>query len=360
MQSQSRTQSIDIVRGIVMILMAVDHVRVYAAVPAFGTSPGVFFTRWITHFVAPAFAFLMGTSMYLRGRENLSRFLLTRGAWLVVLELTVIRVAWTFSFDFAHYELAGVIWMLGICMILMAAVVHLPMRAIAAIGIAIVALHNITNFIVPENFEPNAFLRFLYFGGPGVGPIFVLYVIVPWIGVVMCGYAYGAVMSGKLALRLGVALTLLFVVLRAINLYGDPRPWSHEHPLSFIATTKYPASLDFLLMTLGPMFLALAFFDRRTNRVLSTYGRVPMFYYLLHIPLIHVMACIVSLIREGKVNPWLIGHFPSQPSPAPPGYMWSLGLLYAVFAICVALLYLPCRWYADLRATKRYRWLSYI
>ena len=365
-QASSRVHSIDIVRGIVMILIAVDHVRVFAGVPAGGPSPGIFFTRWITHFVAPAFAFLAGTSAYLH-RGALSKFLLTRGAVLVLLELTVLRVVWTFNFDFADYMLAGVIWMLGICMILMAGIIHFPLRVTAAIGIAIIALHNITDLAVPKSFHPNAFLRFLYFGGPGIGPIFVLYVIVPWIGVMMCGYAYGSVMTLEpqrrrtISMRLGIALTVLFVVLRFINVYGDPRPWSPERGiLGFLATTKYPASLEFLLMTLGPMLIALALFEGRTNHILSTYGRVPMFYYLLHIPVIHVAACAVSLIREGRVNPWLFGNHPVDPPPVPPGYMWSLGLLYLVFAICVAALYGPCRWYARLRATKRWPWLSYI
>ena len=370
----TRIDSIDLVRGIAMILMALDHVRVYSGVPAGGPSPGVFFTRWITHFVAPAFVFLAGTSAYLHGRKMpsraaLSKFLLTRGAFLVLLELTVIRVAWTFNFDFGSYMLAGVIWMLGICMMLMAAIIYVPLRAIGAIGIAIIALHNIADFLPhPEN--PSPLLAILYAGGVAIPPLIVLYVIVPWIGVMMAGYAFGAVMElpverrRAICLRLGIAMTLLFVVLRAINLYGDPRPWNHARGLlGFLNTTKYPASLEYLLMTLGPMLILLALAEGwrgRAARVATTYGRVPMFYYLLHIPLIHSAACIVSLIREGRVDPWLFGNLPVDPSPLPPGYMWSLGLLYLVFFICVAALYFPVRWYAGVRAAKRSAWLSYI
>jgi len=190
----------------------------------------------------------------------------------------------------------------------------------------------------------------------------VLYVIVPWIGVMMCGYAFGA--HHSIALRLGIAMTIAFVVLRAIGVYGDPRPWTSEAPpLMFLATTKYPASLQFLLMTLGPMLILLSFAESWRGKiagVLETFGRVPFFYYLLHIPVIHLAACIVSLIREGSVNPWLFGNHPMAPPPVPEGYMWSLGLLYLVFAICVIALYFPCRWFARIRATRRSAWLSYL
>jgi uncharacterized membrane protein len=293
----------------------------------------------------------------------------TRGAWLVLLELTLIRIAWTFNFDFKHYMLAGVVWMLGICMMLMAALIWLPLRVVAAIGIAVIALHNVADFL-PHPKEPNALLAILYTGGEAFGPLLVLYVVIPWIGVMMSGYAFGRVIDlpadrrRTISLRLGIALTALFVVLRFINLYGDPRPWNHARGLlGFLATTKYPASLQFLLMTLGPMFVVLALAERWSGplaRIVTTYGRVPMFYYLLHIPLIHAAACIVSLVREGRVDAWLFGNHPMAPPPVPPGYMWSLPLLYLVYALCVAALYIPCRWYAGVRAERRSQWLSYI
>ena len=364
-----RIESLDIVRGVVMILMAIDHVRVYAGVPAGGPDPAVFFTRWITHFVAPAFVFLAGTAAYLHGRRlaskgELSRFLLTRGAWLILLELTVIRIFWTFNFDFRHYMLAGVIWVIGWSMIVLAAAIHLPHAAIASIGIAIIALHNLADFL-PRAEVTNPALQFLYAGGP-VGPLFILYVLIPWAGVMLAGYAFGPVMERApqvrrvFCLRLGAILTLLFVVLRWLDFYGDPRHWRGEPSLlRFLNTTKYPASLLFLLMTLGPMFLLLAFAEKWRAPVLSTFGRVPMFYYLLHIPLIHIAACIVSLVREGRVNAWLFGNHPVDPPPLPDGYMWSLPLLYLVFALCVIALYFPCRWYAGVRARSNAKWLSY-
>jgi uncharacterized membrane protein len=384
-----RIESLDIVRGIVMILMAIDHVRVYSGLPAGGPTPGIFFTRWITHFVAPGFVFLAGTAAFLHGRKladraALSRFLLVRGGWLVLLELTVIRIGWTFNLDFAHYMLAGVIWMIGWCMILLAAAIHLPMTVIGTVGVAIIALHNLVPFVTRslggfgEN-GPPWLLKILYFGGAvqlGANgpPLLVLFVIVPWIGVMMAGYAFGPVLRmpaerrRALCLKLGLALTAAFILLRAVDLYGDPRQWSKMPAtipvmIRFLNTSKYPASLDFLLMTLGPMFVLLALAEGwrgRTAKVASTFGRVPFFYYLLHIPLIHAAACVVSLAREGRVNPWLFGNHPLAPPDVPPGYTWSLGLLYLVFAICVTALYFPCRWFATLRATKRSRWLSYL
>jgi uncharacterized membrane protein len=387
--SVSRITSVDFVRGVAMILMAIDHVRVYSGVPAGGSTPGIFFTRWITHFVAPTFVFLAGTSADLHGsrlssRGVLSRFLLVRGAWLVLLELTVIRICWTFNFDFSHYLLAGVIWMIGWCMILMAAANYLPSKVVGAIGLAIIALHNLTDLFTQRleqafgNNGPNWFLKLLYFGGEvkigGSSPsLFILYVILPWLGVMMAGFAFGRVVQMPperrrvLFLKLGVALTALFILLRTVDIYGDPRPWRGDQHLprilSFLATTKYPASLLFLLMTLGPMLMLLSFAEGwrgKLQEAIATFGRVPMFYYLLHIPLIHVAACIVSLIREHRVDAWLFANRPVAPPPVPPGYTWSLSLLYLVFALCVIALYFPCRWFAGVKKRHKMGWISYL
>jgi uncharacterized membrane protein len=413
----ARIGSVDFVRGVVMTLMAIDHVRVYSGVPAGGPTPGIFFTRWITHFVAPAFVFLAGTAAYLHGRKlnnpaALSKFLLTRGLWLVFLELTVLRVAWTFNFDFSHYMLAGVIWMIGWCMVAMALLSRAPVLVNAIAGVAIIALHNITDLFRPQlmriyaDHDPNWFLKLLYFGGavklgPSGPPLLILYVLVPWIGVMMAGYAFGAVMTmsadrrRSICLKLGAGLMIAFVVLRAFDVYGDPRPWRTAKPaastqaassaapangspsssaaaprrpempavLAFLNTTKYPASLSFLLMTLGPMFLLLGLAEGLSGKfsgIVNTFGRVPMFYYLLHIPLIHAAACAVSLVREGHINAWLFANHPLAPGRAPEGYMWSLGLLYLVWTVCVIVLYFPCRWFAKLRARRASPWLSYL
>jgi len=391
MQADRRIHSVDVARGVAMVLMAIDHVRVYSGVPPGGPRPAVFFTRWITNFVAPAFAFLAGTSAYLLGRRlgdrrALARYLVTRGLILVLLELTVIRVAWTFNFDFGHYLLAGVIWMLGWCMVLLAALIWLPTPAIGAFGVAVIVFHNLMDFLpasVGEALQGSSLAwlwQILYFGGPiqlgQNGPtLMVLYSIIPWIGVVAAGYAFGAVLTleparrNRICVTLGASAIVLFLLLRGIDVYGDPRHWRATGPvqaptlLRFINTSKYPASLQFLLMTLGPMILLLPLADRargKIGEIFAVFGRVPMFYYLLHIPVIHLAAVIVSLAREGRVNPWLFTNLPTMSPPAPDGYMWSLGLLYGVFVIVVALLYFPCRWYARRKATSPAPWMRYI
>jgi len=372
----SRVASIDLIRGAVMVLMAIDHVRVYAGVPAGGPMPGVFFTRWVTHFVAPAFLFLAGTSAFFYGRKhtNLSRFLLVRGVWLVLLELTVLRVCWTFNFDFSHYMLAGVIWVIGWCMILMAALVRLRPRTVGIIGAAIIALHNAVMPWVMNHVPLGPLANIVYGIGPVVSsPLLLLYSIIPWIGVMAAGYWFGTVLvmeparRNGICLRLGLGATALFLLLRATGIYGDPRPWtSMQMPrlLAFLNTTKYPASLSFLLMTLGPTIALIPLLDRARGPVaqwLTVFGRVPFFYYMLHIPLIHALALVVSLIRTGSVNPWLFTNHPMAPGNLPDGYMWSLGLLYLVWAIAVALLYIPSRWYAEFKARRTdLRWPKYM
>ena len=362
-----------------MILMAIDHVRVYSGLPAGGPTAGIFFTRWVTHFVAPAFIFLAGTSAYFYGRKHtdLSRFLLVRGIWLVLLDLTVIRVAWTFNFDFANYLLAGVIWVIGWCMIIMAAMVHARPRTVGIIGVAIIVLHNAVMAPLMGALPLGESWKVLYIGffnGPVNGtPLIVLYSIIPWIGAMAAGYWFGTVLSleparrNRICVRLGLGATALFLLLRGFNIYGDPRPWSATPPmpalLSFLNTTKYPASLLFLLMTLGPTIALIPLLDRARGRVaqwITIFGRVPFFYYVLHIPLIHALALVVSAIRLGAVSPWLFTNHPMANPPAPEGYPWSLGLLYLVWALAIVLLYFPSRWYAELKARRSDWWLKYL
>jgi uncharacterized membrane protein len=385
-----RVHTVDVTRGVAMILMAIDHVRVYSGVPAGGPAPGVFFTRWITNFVAPAFAFLSGTSAYLLGKKlgstaALSKYLLTRGLVLVLLELTLIRVCWTFNVQFNEYLLAGVIWMLGWCMVLMAGLVWLPTAVIGGFGVAVIFLHNLLDFIPQSTAQQLSqstlapLWQILYFGGPiqiGDGPtLAVLYSIVPWIGVMAAGYAFGAVMTmeqqrrDRICVAIGVAAIALFFVLRTVDVYGDPRHWHATIPtpmptfFRYINTSKYPASLQFLLMTLGPTILAMPLLDRargKIGEIVALYGRVPMFYYLLHIPAIHFAAVLVSFIRSGKAEPWLFANHPMMVPPPPAGYTWSLGLLYLVFVIVVGLLYFPCRWYWERKSTNRAGWMRYV
>ena len=376
--ASERIASLDITRGIVMLLMAIDHVRVYAGVPAGGPAPGVFFTRWVTHFSAPGFAFLAGTGAFLLGRKladkrALARYLVERGVILILLELTVLRLAWTFNTDFAHYNLAGVIWMLGWCMILMAGVIWLPTTGILVLGLLLIFAQPVFGPI--STALPAAIGNFLYLGGEvrlGTnGPPFaVLYVIVPWIGVMATGYAFGTIMTFDAArrrgwcLRIGLAATALFIVIAGILVSRQPAgPGAPPVILQMLNQRKYPASPLFLMMTLGPLLAFVPLAERMHGRaasILSTFGRVPMFYYLLHIPLIHAAALVVSLIREGRLDPWLFGNHPMAPPPVPDGYRWSLALLYLVYAIVVVLLYWPCRWYADLKARRKSRILRYI
>jgi uncharacterized membrane protein len=384
----SRLASIDLIRGAVMVLMAIDHVRVFSGLPAGGPTPGIFFTRWITHFCAPAFLFLAGTSAFFYGRKHadLSRFLLIRGVWLVFLELTVLRVAWTFNFDFASYEMAGVIWVIGWCMILMAGLVKLPVAAVGAIGLVVIAAHNLIPG--PRGDDVSALWKILYVGfyagpiqfGEGGPSLVVLYSIVPWIGVMAAGYAFGSILTmeparrNRVCLAVGLGATALFLLLRGFNLYGDPRPLSAatQGPngappmpalLAFLNTTKYPASLNFLLMTLGPTIALIPVADRARGalaRWITVFGRVPFFYYVLHIPLIHALALVASRIRLGAVSPWLFTNHPMGNPPPPEGYTWGLGLLYAVWAVAIVLLYFPCRWFADLKARRKDWWLGYL
>lgn len=380
----SRIVSLDIVRGAVMVLMAIDHVRVFAGVPAGGPTPGVFFTRWVTHFCAPIFIFLAGTGAYLYGRSHggraaVAKYLAIRGAWLVLLELTLLRFGWTFNFDYAHYMLAGVIWVIGWCMILMALLVRLPAVAVGLFGAVVIAGHNL--FMGPlAGMLPGWLGQILYFGGPlelgsGGPALAVLYVIVPWIGVMAAGYGFGTVMElpaerrRAICLGLGAAAVAGFLVLRGFNLYGDPRPWTggpgNPMPavLRFLNTTKYPASLLFLLMTLGPMLLLLPALDGARGRLagaLAMFGRVPFFFYVLHIPLIHALALVVSLLRTGAVDPWLFTNHPMMNPEPPDGYPWRLSLLYLVWAVAVVILYIACRWFARVKATRKDRWLAFL
>ncbi|HEX6316405.1 MAG TPA: heparan-alpha-glucosaminide N-acetyltransferase domain-containing protein [Gemmatimonadaceae bacterium] len=391
----SRVASVDIIRGAVMVLMAIDHVRVFAGIPAGGASAGLFFTRWVTHFCAPAFLFLAGSSafLYSRTKPDVSRFLLTRGIWLVLLELTVIRLSWTFNFEFRQYMLAGVIWVIGWCMILMAGLVKLPVRVLGAIGLVIIFGHNLLDsqlFSIAESLGNDArgtLWKVLYvaFFAPPVqvtpdGPnLVVLYSIFPWIGVMAAGYAFGTIAASepvrrdRLCLTIGLGAVALFLILRGFNLYGDPVPWSSPDPgsdgpqlpavLSFLNTTKYPASLLFLLMTLGPTIALIPVLERThgpVTRWMTVFGRVPFFFYVLHIPLIHVIALVVSQIRMGTVVPWLFANHPMGSGQPPAGYGWSLGLLYLVWLIVTVLLYFACRWYADLKARRKARWMAYL
>jgi uncharacterized membrane protein len=383
-----RIEAVDILRGLVMALMALDHTRDYLhAGQLQGQDPldfatthtPLFLTRWITHYCAPVFLFLAGSGAFLsRTRERslgeLSRFLLTRGAWLIFLELTVIHWAgWAFTIDL-HLYLAIVIWVIGWSMIVLAGLVHLPLWAIAAFGGVLIAGHNLLDNIRPETWGSFAWLwRLLHAGGPvELAPGYLMlvgYPLIPWVGVMALGYAFGAVLQQErgqrrsFALRAGVGLTIVFVFLRFSNLYGDPRPWSEQATgtftfLSLLNCHKYPPSLCYLLMTLGPALVLLALIDRERTpawlKPLAVFGRVPLFYYLLHL-----LALLIETYRFGSA-PWLIGVPFAPGKPAAAGAGFALPGVYLAWLIALAVLYPACVWFAELKRRRRDAWLSYL
>jgi uncharacterized membrane protein len=375
----TRVTSLDILRGIVMVLMAIDHVRVYSGVPAGGPSAAIFFTRWVTHFCAPAFVFLAGTAAFLHGRKlgdrrALARYLVTRGALLVLLELTVIRLSWTFNPATMNWLLAGVIWMLGWSMMLMATLIRLPVWAIGTFGLLVIFGHGVFGPLAGTLPAPLAWLgSFLYLGddvqlGAGGPTIAVLYTIVPWIGVMAAGYAFGAIVTRepsarrRLCLQIGLSATALFLAGAGLGVATNPaQDGAPPVIIRLLNQQKYPASPLFLLMTLGPAIALLPFIERARGwfpRMLETFGRVPMLYYLLHIPVIHLTALAVWLIRDGGVDR---SRFATAPYVSiPPDQRWGLPLLYLVFLIVIAILYPLCRWLARVKPQRRPGWLRYV
>ncbi len=361
-RAEGRLDSLDTVRGLVMVLMAIDHVRVYSGVAAGGTDPAIFFTRWITHFCAPAFALLAGMGAYLHGKRlagawTLARYLVIRGLILVALELTVIRFFWTFNFDYSGV-LAGVIWMLGWCMVLLAGLVWLPSRVVGFVGIFVIALQQLFS-MMPKGMALGWLWEFVYPAGfARLDGVSILYVLVPWIGVIALGYGLGEIASRRRwLLWIGCGATALFAVLAGVALMNAPAPANVLPPLlRALNQRKYPASQLYLLMTLGPTLIALALLGK--VRVLSVFGRVPMFYYLLHIPAIHLAALAVGYLHEGAIYPERYSHAPFTQVPA--AQVWSLPLLYLVFAVVVTGLYFPCRWFADLKRRQSGGWLRFI
>lgn len=384
MASVNRVQSVDLLRGIVCVLMAIDHVRVYSGIPAGGPEAGVFLTRWVTHFVAPMFCFFAGTSAYLHGRKlgdpgALARFLLSRGLLLVVAELTLIRFLWSFDLG-TGFVLAGVIWMLGWCMVLLAPMVRFAPARVGWIGVAIVALQQLFHFVprvLPESARPGFgyFWNFIYPAGTDPwGAVNILYVIVPWIGVMMAGYGFGVLLEreaaarDRLMLRLGLALTAVFLVAGSVvavmnaggGAGGESGAASAPFWMRLLGQQKYPASQLFLLMTLGPAIALIPWAERARSwgaRALVTIGRVPMFYYLAHILVIHLLAIVTMRLRFGEFrHEW----YATAPYTWLPDNRWSLGLLYLNWLVASVILYFACAWYARRKATAPRPWMRYL
>ncbi|MGE5100257.1 MAG: DUF1624 domain-containing protein [Deltaproteobacteria bacterium] len=394
-----RLNSVDMLRGLVMILMALDHTRdffsnAYAFDPVdlSKTNGALFFTRWITHFCAPVFVFLAGTGAFLsisRGktRNELARFLLSRGLWLVMLDLFVVHTfGWWFNVDY-HLLYGDVLWALGWSMVAMAGLVFLPIWGMTTIGVAMVTLHNLFDQVHADAFGSLRWLWAVLHSGDMLEPLpgvhFIPgYPLVPWIGVMAIGYALGRVMllpenrKRRTLIRLGAGLTVAFILFRAANIYGDPHAWSVQKNalftvMAFLNCEKYPPSLLYLLMTLGPAITVLGLFERAPNsptvrtplRIVVTLGRVPLLFYLLHIMLIHAAAVAFAYVRYGDVA-WMVKN-PSLPVtsailPFPTGYGYSLPVVYAVWLGVIVVLYPVCLWFAGVKSRHHNAWLSYL
>ena len=401
--ARARLDAIDILRGIVMVIMMIDHTRDFTSAAGFQFDPTdvtrttvpLFLARWVTHFCAPLFVFLSGVSIYLqkmRGKADLSSFLVKRGFWLIFVELVVLKVVIWFTLGGTFKFLLQVIWVIGVSMIVMAALVKLPTWISGALGVAMIALHNLTDGVRVAGWQgptgPDVGLGaklwiIAHQGGPlplgpSSGPVgIVLYALIPWIGVMAAGYAFGAIYSldwsrrRKLLVQIGTACVLAFVALRYMNLYGDPAKWALQPRgtamtlVSFFNVTKYPPSLIFLCMTLGPGMLALAAFEgwQRPSRVkdfFMTYGRVPLFYYMLQWLWSHA-AAVVLAIAEGKSPAYLFAGFPDMFTEAAkdPANGVSLPVTMLTWLVGVFALYPLCKWYAGVKQRRKDWWISY-
>ena len=394
-----RVYSVDLLRGMVMVIMLLDHTRDFVhrdvlnfdATDLSRTNVLLFFTRWITHICAPVFVFLAGTSVFLqseRGKTGaeLSKFLVKRGLWLALVDLTLIRVLLWSNIDYHFVTQLSVIWAIGVSMIVLAALIHLPWRLVAAGSIAMIALHNLLDAIRVDPAQGTMQARVfralpwmvlhqqgLFFFTPTVYA-FVLYPLIPWIGVMAAGYAFGAFYRmeaerrRRILFRLGAALLAGFVLIRGLNVYGDPSRWSVQKNavftvLSFLNVSKYPPSLLFLLLTLGAAIFALPRLERieksRFSRLFITFGRVPLFFYVGQWIVVHCLATLASYLAERPME-WLFADPIHRPPSNPGNAGFSLWVVYAFWLLGLLLLYPLCRWFAGVKQRRKDWWLSYL
>jgi uncharacterized membrane protein len=387
-----RILSIDILRGAVMIIMALDHVRDFFHIHAFDddptnlatTTPLLFFTRWITHFCAPVFLLLSGTSAFLAGQKTTTQqhsvFLIKRGLWLVFVELIVITLGWTFN-PLYNVFILQVIWAIGWSMVILGLLVRTSNTVIFITGLVLLLGHNIFDFLIPPQQGIAGTLYVIFFKGAFTFfPIaenrgfLDIYAILPWASVMLLGYSMGRFFISavepkrrkKMLISTGLLLIVLFIILRYANIYGDPKPWSQQKDgvytfLSFINTTKYPVSLLYLCMTIGPALLILAFIENIQNKVtsvLTIYGRVPFLYYVLHFYIIHTIAVILFFATGHGSNEIADPQLPFLFRPMHYGY--DLWVVYAVWLFVIIVLYWPCKWFNKYRSTHHQWWLSYV
>jgi len=390
---KQRIPSIDLLRGVVILLMALDHVRMYFGEGTWysdptilaTTTPLLFFTRWITHFCAPVFVFLAGTSAYLSGTKKsstkeISGFLLTRGLWLIFVEIVIVNFAWTFDTSYS-YLILQVIWAIGISMVILSALVFLPEKIIAVIGLTLVLGHNLLDGISVRGDSFSSLVwytlhqkEFHIFASGNV--VSFVYPVLPWIGLMALGYVFGMVYKKdfdankrqKLLLQLGIGLTVLFIVLRGFNLYGEPHTWTQQGSLtfsiiSFFNTTKYPPSLQFLLMTIGPALIFLSVSENiqsKISRPIIVFGKVPFFFYILHLYLIHALATIYLVSQGQKWGAYIV-----SAREIISGRLANFGVrleaVYVIWILIILMLYPLCRWYQAYKSGHpEKRWLSYL
>ena len=391
--TKARIEAIDFLRGLVIILMALDHVRMYFG---FGTwyseptnlattTPLLFFTRWITHFCAPVFVFLAGTSAYLHGMRHAevketAWFLFTRGLWLIFVELFIVNFAWTFDITYS-FRILQVIWAIGISMVALSALVFLPNALILGIGMILVIGHNLLDPITLEGSSVRDIIWYVLHQPHAVfidSTHFVnfVYPVLPWIGLMALGYGFGSLYQKdfpaeqrrRWLLMIGVGATFLFILLRSFNLYGEPHPWQTQDSfvfslLSFLNTTKYPPSLQFLLMTMGPALIFLSAVESLGTRLLKpviVFGKVPFFFYIVHLYVIHALATLF-LVYEGRDWHQYILSARGIMSGTLRSFGRDLPTVYIIWILVVLSLYPICRWYQNYRANNPTKWwLSYL
>jgi uncharacterized membrane protein len=387
---KNRIESIDILRGVIMVIMALDHVRDYFHFGSFlldptnleTTTPFLFFTRFITHYCAPIFVFLAGTSAFLFGSNKekpvLFKFLFTRGLWLIFLELVVNNLLWSFNFNYTFLGFQ-VIWAIGFSMICLSFLIFLPKKVILIFGILVIAGHNALDGIVMQGQDVQSIIWYFLHQKNVLAydslTIYIGYPVIPWIGLMALGYLFGTfyqkgfdiILRHKWLLRLGLGSITLFFILRGINIYGDLVPWSMQDTttktvFSFFSVTKYPPSLLYLCITLGPAMLFLYAFETTKNKITDfflVFGRVPLFYYFLHVLVIHSFAIIGILIFGGKWQDMIYTF--KGPSLNLLNYGYSLGVVYLVWIGVVLFLYPFCKKYMKYKANNKDKWwLSYL
>lgn len=378
--TSSRVDSIDILRGIVIVLMALDHVRHFFSITAFDpedlslTSPAWFFTRWITHFCAPTFVFLAGASAFLfgqrAGKRKLSRFLFTRGLWLIFIELIIMNLIW--KFDLGHWYFVQVIWVIGVSMLALSVFIFLPRWVLVIVSVGMIAGHNLLDNLHYDTLAWHLLHKQTWaFPVSDSVSLAVIYPIIPWPGVMLGGYLLGFVFQQSnrwdrklFLLTTGGVLLLLFGVLRTLNLYGDPNAWTIQQDslytfMDFIRVNKYPPSLLFILLTLGHALLALSVLDGKQNRITNifkTFGSVPFFFYIVHFFVLHVAAIVFHGLRYGEWRIWLF----DDPASWPSTYVPSLTLTFIVWGFLTVSLYFLCRWFARYKKQHTYWWLKYL